>query len=215
MPARITHEQRACKQTGERQYDAEIKRIGPQPKIRRDPTCEKRGESHRKITGKFIQAHGQAALFLAHEIDFHHHGARPREALIEAEQNIRRDNPIPTRRVHEHERHGHAEEPAEHEQSFSAETIRQRAGEIIRERFDEAENHNERKDRGLRGEVKFRFGNLRQNRALHAHHAADKGIDEHEQRELSPIFFQAELNCFRAHEALLAFCSGCAVACFQ
>jgi hypothetical protein len=40
--------------------------------------------------------------------------------------------------------------------------------------------------------VKFGFGNFRQNRALHSHHAADKGIDNDEQRELAPVFFQAE-----------------------
>src|ERR671925_387772 len=38
-----------------------------------------------------------------HEVDLHDHGRGPREALVHAEQNVRRDDPRPARRPHHEE----------------------------------------------------------------------------------------------------------------
>ena len=72
--------------------------------------------------------------------------------------------------------------------------VRQAAGAIVRERFRNAEDHDEGQHRCTRGELKFLFRDCRQDAALHADHGANERIDQDEQPKLREVLVQTEAN---------------------
>ncbi len=77
---------------------------------------------------------------------------------------------------------------------LAAEAVGKTPGEIVRQRLGDAKYHDEGKNRRARHDVKFLLGNGGQNAALQARHRADKGVDEHQQRELAEVFTQPEAD---------------------
>src|SRR5207247_9019498 len=65
-------------------------------------------------------------------------------------------------------------------------------GEQVGERFDDAEADQEGKDDSLRDEPEVCLGDEWDDGALEPHHRSDEGIDDDEQRELTPVGAEAE-----------------------
>src|SRR5262245_55092736 len=66
--------------------------------VRRDNTAEESGHSQGEISGEFVEPHGKPTSRRANEIDLHDDGHRPREALVDPEECIRRDDQPPRSR---------------------------------------------------------------------------------------------------------------------
>ena len=86
------------------------------------------------------------------------------------------------------------DEPTANEDGFAADRIRESAGEVVRHRFDDAENNDERKHRRTRCEMKFLLGDGRQDGSFKADHGSYEGVDNDEQGKLRQIRAEAELN---------------------
>src|SRR5207248_3455201 len=69
--------------------------------------------------------------------------------------------------------------------------------EQVRQRLRHAECDDEREDRGARCQAEITLGQERQNCTFEAHHAANEGIDDHQQQELPPVGPEAENNPVR------------------
>ena len=77
---------------------------------------------------------------------------------------------------------------------FAAVDIGEVSRNQVRDRFDDAEAHDEGNDDRGRGDLEFFRADKGDHRPLQPHHAADERIDEDEQRELPPVLAQTELN---------------------
>ena len=79
-------------------------------------------------------------------------------------------------------------------------------GELARDQIGDSLNdpeaHDEGNDNRGRCDLELLRADEGDDRPLHSHHAADKGVDENQQRELSPVLSQAKLDAFRAREPM-------------
>ena len=66
------------------------------------------------------------------------------------------------------------------------------AGEIVGEGLRYPEHDDEGEDRSPSGQVEFLLGDRGQNAAFHAHHRANEGIDDDEERKLRDIFSETQ-----------------------
>ena len=85
----------------------------------------------------------------------------------------------------------HSQQPAPQEQVSAAEPVSQPAGVVIGQGFANPKSDDKGKDGRIGGDAKLRFGELREDAALQAHHAPYKGIDDHQQGKLFPILFKS------------------------
>ena len=154
----------------------------------------KRGAGDGHVSGEFVQAHRQPAPLMAHEIDLHDHGRRPREALTDAQQRVRHENPVPARRPHQDERHRYRDDPAGDEHLLPPDPIRQPARGVVRERLGHAEYDDERQHRRAGDEMKLLLGDGREDAALHADHRAHERVDDDEQRELRDVLPESQTD---------------------
>jgi hypothetical protein len=112
--------------------------------------------------------------------------------LIDAEKRVGSDHPFPARRPDDHERHRHADEPAENENALTPPGIGELARDEIGECLDYAEADDEGDDEGRRRDAELLRPDEWDDRSFDPDHAADEGIDHDKQRKLLPILFQAE-----------------------
>ena len=82
---------------------------------------------------------------------------------------------------------GRPNEPAEDQDPLAAPCVGELPGDEIGEGLDDAEADDEGDDQGRRGDAEFFRADQRHDGALDADHAADEGVDQHEQRELAPV----------------------------
>ena len=192
MMPRVAHEEDRESEPKRGIADAEIERLRPETVALGDVAGEEGGEADGEIAREFVQADGEAARFGADEIDLHDHRHRPGEALVDAEQRVRRDDPAPARPPADHERHRQADEPAQHQHVLAAIKVGEMSRDEIGDRLDDAEADDEGDDNGGRCDLELFGADQRNHRPLQPHHAADEGIDEDEQRELLPVLAQAQ-----------------------
>ena len=157
-----------------------------------DKAGEQGREADGEITRELIEPHGEPARFGADEIDLHDHRHRPREALIDAEQRVRSDDPAPAWPPANHERHRQADEPAKNQHMLAAVNIGKMPRDQICKGLDDAEAHDEREDGGGRSDLELLGTDQRDHGTLQPHHATDEGINEDEQRKLLPVRAQPE-----------------------
>jgi len=124
--------------------------------------------------------------------DLHDHGRGPAQTLVDTEQHIGTHNPAPARRPNDEQWHREPREPAGNEERLAADPVGELPREEVGERFDDAKADKEGKDGGLRHEPKVRLGDEWDDGALEPHHRSDEGIDDDEQRELTPVGAEAE-----------------------
>src|SRR5262249_703102 len=72
---------------------------------------QERRQADSEVSGELVEADCETALAGADEVYLHDDGHRPGEALIDAEQHIRGDDPFPGRCPHDQERHRQADPP--------------------------------------------------------------------------------------------------------
>src|SRR6185369_18043570 len=72
--------------------------------------------------------------------------------------------------------------------------LRKASSKVVRERHGDAEHDDEGKDSGTRGQLEIDLRDCRQDASLHADHCAHKGVDEHQQPELTDVFPKAETD---------------------
>ena len=95
VAAGLADEHRAQAQGNQRIRQAEQKRRGPQTVMGGEVAGQQRGERDGAVAGGLVEAHGQAALAGADEVDFHDDGGRPGQALVDAQQHVGGDHPSP------------------------------------------------------------------------------------------------------------------------
>ena len=173
MHVRLTHERDRQERSDHRERDAEIERLRSEVVVTRDPACRQRGDRHRAIARCFVEPHRQTALGRADEIDLHDHRGGPCESLIDAEEHVGDDHPTPRRRPHQQQRYRQSDDPTSDEYWLASETIRQRSGEEVGERLDDAKGGDESERRGVRRESELLLRQQWNDRALLADHAAD------------------------------------------
>ena len=96
---------------------------------------------------------------------------------------------------------GKPEQPAEDEHPLAAPFVGELAGDEVGERLHHAEADDEGDDQRRRGDAEFFRADQRHDGALDADHAADEGVDQHQQRELPPVGFEAERDFTRLSSA--------------
>ena len=163
--AGVAHQESRKNEPEHRIADAEVEGLRPQTVALRDIAGEQGGDTDGEITGEFIEPDREPSRFRSHEIDLHDDRHRPGEALIDAEQRIRRDNPAPARPPGNHERNRKADEPAENKHMLAAIDIGKMAGDQIGECLDDAEADDEGEDGRGRSDLEFFGADQRDHRA--------------------------------------------------
>ena len=122
----------------QRERDTQVERLRAQPVYRCDVTGRERGERHRPVAGKFIQAHCEPAPLGPCEVNLHDDGGRPSETLAHAQEHVGDQDPVPRRRPHENERDRNRDEPAAHQNGLPTHGVREATGEIVGDRLYDA-----------------------------------------------------------------------------
>jgi hypothetical protein len=100
------------RQAHDDEADTQIERLRADAVLCRNPPRGQRARGHGDISGELVQAHGQPTLLRTDEVNLHDDRRRPREALADAEQQVREQDPVPGGRPHEEEGHRHGNEPS-------------------------------------------------------------------------------------------------------
>lgn len=99
--------------------------------------CQVAGEQGRRtdgdVSGSLVEPSGQTPARRPHKVDFHIHGHRPRHALVDAQQDVRGQDPPPGRAPRQDEGHRHTDEPPCQEELPAPETgLRAPAARLVR-----------------------------------------------------------------------------------
>jgi hypothetical protein len=84
---------------------------------------EECGGRDAEVAGRLVQAECEPAPPRPGEIDLHHHGHRPGEPLVDAEQQVGGDDEPPRWGNPDQQRHWQRHQPADHEQPFAPDPI--------------------------------------------------------------------------------------------
>ena len=161
---------------------------------RRERARGERHQRHADVARRLVQAERQPAPRRTHQIDLHHHGHRPCKALVDAEEQVGDDDPVPRRREADQQRHGQRQRPADDQHPPARVPLGKAAGEEVRDRLAEAEGEDEGQDRGLRREAELALADQRHHAALKAHHRTNERVQRDEQGELQRVGAQPEPN---------------------
>jgi hypothetical protein len=161
----------------------------------------------REIAGELVEADRHATPPRPDEVNLHDHRHRPRETLADSKQRVGGDDPAPAGCPEDHERYWQPEQPTENKNALATPSVRELTGDEIGERLHHPEADDEGNDQRRGGDVEFLHADQRHDGALDADHAADKGVDQHQQRKLPPVGLEAERDarCRVAHRAAPAF----------
>ena len=119
----------------------------------------------------------------------------PRQSLTDAQENICADDPGPRGSVREHEGHGQAHDPTCHQDRLPRVPISEQPGYEVDAGFDQTERDEEREDDDFRADPEFFGSDERHDRALEAHHDADEGVDQNQERKLREVLAEPEAHC--------------------
>ena len=192
MPARVADEEYRQEEPGYGEDNTQVDRLWSQRVGRRQVAGGERRQRNCDVTGELVEAHGQPAPRRPDQVDLHDHRGRPAQTLVDAQQHVWHDDPAPGRRKYDQQRHGQPDHPPSYQDLLAADSIAHPPGEQVRQRLRHTKGDDERKDGRARGQEKVMFGEQRQHSPLNANHAADEGVDDHQQRELLPVRAQAQ-----------------------
>ncbi len=159
-----------------------------------DDARQERGYRHRRVAGRLVQPKGEPAAAGPHEVDLHHHRHGPRQPLVDPEEDIRDDDPFPTRRPDEDEWYRHTDQPARNEDRAATEGVREQSSGEVRQCLGDPEGDEEGQCRRDSAEPEDLRRHEWHDRALLADHRADEYLDADEQRELAGIRAKAECD---------------------
>jgi hypothetical protein len=191
---RLAHQQPGKQQPQHSVADAEVKRHWPQPVDAGQVARGECGQAQRQVASELVQPHRQPAPLWPDQVDLHHHRHRPAQPLVDAQQHVGGDDPAPAGREDQQEGHRQPDQPAPNQDVLAAEAVGQRAREQVDQGLDHAEADDEADDDGVQTQAEGFGAQQRHDGALKANHAADKGVDQHQQRELRQVGAQAKLR---------------------
>ena len=139
--------------------------------------------AHAEVPGEFVQARGQAALPRACSVDHHVHGHRPRQGLLNAEQDVDEDHGRPVLGQQQHQRDGPGEYPPGAQHGESPVTVSECAHRQIPEGLGDAEAGDEGQGRPTGGQVEDIFCQQWNQGAFQADHAAHEEVGQGQQPE--------------------------------
>ena len=139
MTARLADEQDGCPEPEPDDRDPEEERRRAKTGRFGDEPGQERHAGDGDIARRLVQAKGEPAVPRTDEVDLHQDGGRPRQALVDPEEDVRGDDPGPVRRQDQHERDRHPDEPAGNENGLPPDAIGQRSGDEIRDGLGQAE----------------------------------------------------------------------------
>ena len=172
----------------------------PQPVGLGQVPGRQRGRAHGHVPGGFVQAHGHATATRPDQVDLHVHDHRRGKALIDAEAQVRGDDPSPGRGPGEQERDRQAGRPAGDQQVLAGVPGGQRACHQVGQRLGDAERDDEAEHRHVAGQVEHPRADQAGGGPLQADHAADEDVHHHQQRELLPVRAQPEPHPLRRRD---------------
>jgi hypothetical protein len=118
-----------------------------------EPSAERGGHRDTAVPGGLVEAEGKAAPLRADEVDLHHYGHRPGEALVDAEEEVGGDDPGPARGYGDEHRHRQRDHPARDQQTSATEARGEPSGAEVGERLRKPEGDDERQHRGGRADA--------------------------------------------------------------
>jgi hypothetical protein len=195
----VTHEDHREQQRGHRDHGARHDEHVARGELGGQDAAEAGGQRDAAVARGLVEAERQPAAPRANQVDLHHHGHGPRQALVDAQQDVGRDDPAPARRHGDQQRDGQRHGPAGDQQAPPSGALRERSRAEVRERLGETEGDDERQHRGAGAQVELLAADKRQRRALEADHRADERVDGHQQRELRGVLAQPEADLRAAH----------------
>ena len=113
----------------------------------------RRRERDAAVARRLVKAERQAAPPGPDEVDLHHHGHRPGEALVDAEQEVGGDDPAPARGHGDQQRNRQGGRPAGDQEPAPPDPLGEGAGAEVGERLGQPEGDDEGEDRARRGET--------------------------------------------------------------
>jgi hypothetical protein len=183
----VTHEQDRDEQSDHGDTRAECDHHIARGELGGQPAAGGRRSRDAAISGRLVEPEREPAPARPDEVDLHHHGHRPRQPLVGAEQDVRRDDPGPRGSHGDHQRHGQREQPAGDQKTPPADPLGERAGAEVAERLREPESDDERQHRRFRRQPEVLGADQRQCGALEPYHRADERVERDEQRELGGV----------------------------
>jgi hypothetical protein len=194
VSARLANKERRRGEPESRVCESQQERRRAQTSRLRDRSGRESGHCDGAVPRGFVEAHRKAARPGPGEIDLHDHGRRPRQPLVQPQEDVRDDDPAPCRRPDEQQRYGQPNEPARHENRLATKAIGHRAGNQIRAGLRDSEGDEKGENGADTGDTEDVRGQNRQEGSLLADHPADERIDANQQRELAKVRAQPELN---------------------
>src|SRR6266540_2864592 len=198
VPARLAYGQRGQAEAERGVGGGEQERGGPQPVVGGQGPGGHGGAGERGVAGGFVESHREATASRADQVDLHDDGGGPGQPLVDAEQDVRGDDPAPGRCPDQQERYRDGDEPAGEQDGFAAVAVGQGAGEEVDGGLGGAEGEDVGQRGGVGAEVEGVFGQQRQHGAFGAEQPADQGVDRDEQAELGGVGGQAQPRRCRA-----------------
>jgi hypothetical protein len=125
------------------------------------------------VAGGFVKTHRQAAAMRSDQVNLHDDGRGPGQALVDAEQHVREDDPIPGGTPDEQRGHRESDQPARDQHGLAAVAIRHGSGEEVGDGLGGAEGHDVGQHRRIGRQLEDTLGEQRQHGTLLAQHAAD------------------------------------------
>jgi hypothetical protein len=115
LRTRVTHREHAKQQT----HRSDQRRTDPDDRQRRIAGGKRAGQEggggDAQVAGRFVQPEREPAPPRPGQVDFHHYRHRPGQPLIDAEQQVRRDDEAPRGRQPDQQRYRQRHQPADHE----------------------------------------------------------------------------------------------------
>ena len=105
MRARVAHSEHAGEKTDggdQRRADPDD---GPGRVVDSENAGDERGGGDAQVAGRLVEPERQASPVRTGQIDLHHHGHRPGEPLVDAEQQVGSDDEPPRRGEPDQQRH--------------------------------------------------------------------------------------------------------------
>ena len=190
---RVLRKQKGRNQCQDNHDQAEAEQTGSRIKAGRKIACDQPRKCYTAVPGKFIDPGCKAALIRTDNVDLAGDRHRPGESLVDTQQHIGGDDPVPGRRVEKYEGDRERDEPAPDQHATTTYRLRKAAGHEIHCAFDEAEAdnkcHQQRSGTGRHAEL--RLGEDRHNGSLHADRQANKEYLGHLLDELAEIVANA------------------------
>ena len=194
MSGGVAHEQDGKREGEQRDASAGAHEHVTGRELARQPATGSRGHGDAAIARGLVEPEREAPPVRADEVDLHHDGHGPGEALVDAEQDVGGHDPAPARGDGDQEGNRQRDRPTGDQEPAAAESLRERAGAEVRQRLGEPEGDDERQHRCLGRQGEVSRSDDRQGRALEPDHRADERVDDDQQGELREVLAQPELD---------------------